>query len=586
MRVRRFGSLTGVCLALVTSTSCTTSGTERAPVGPPPEMCTPHAWSCSGNQSRVCRDDGAGWEPVALCDLGAGELCEPRSGRCVNPCREAAEASSYMGCEYWPVTTQNSQVAPEIEFGIAVANTYGMDAHVTIERAGETIATRTVATGGVEVVPLPWVMELKGESVEAYSSRLVRGGAYRLRSDVPVVVYQFNPLHYRIEQDCENEVRLEEPLDDSQCFSWSNDASLLLPTHALSGSYSVLTWPTEVNRAAAPGFASSYGGSPAFFAVVGVEEEPTTVTIRFRGHVEASDDDGASVRAFAPGETGTFTLGQGDVLELMSELPAVCLDGSYTDHLPEYDLTYCKLPREYDLTGTEISATGRVAVLAGHNCAFVPIHRWSCDHLEEQLFPLESWGKDVVVSVTRPLREEPNVVRVVSSRDGNIVTFDPPAVHEPVTLARGELVEFETVSHVKITGTEALLVAQFMVGQSYAGLGTAPRDQPGGDPSMAYAIPTEQQRVDYTFLTPDTYDESVVNVTAASGSEVLLDGTPIGEWTEVATTGLAVARTNVPSGAHRIRSALPFGLVVYGFGSYTSYMYPGGLDLRRITAPF
>ena len=25
-----------------------------------------------------------------------------------------------------------------------------------------------------------------------------------------------------------------------------------------------------------------------------------------------------------------------------------------------------------------------------------------------------------------------------------------------------------------------------------------------------------------------------------------------------------------------------FGIVVYGFGSYTSYMYPGGLDLEAI----
>jgi hypothetical protein len=31
---------------------------------------------------------------------------------------------------------------------------------------------------------------------------------------------------------------------------------------------------------------------------------------------------------------------------------------------------------------------------------------------------------------------------------------------------------------------------------------------------------------------------------------------------------------------------MPFGIVVYGFGSYTSYMYPGGLDLTAINIPF
>ena len=29
-----------------------------------------------------------------------------------------------------------------------------------------------------------------------------------------------------------------------------------------------------------------------------------------------------------------------------------------------------------------------------------------------------------------------------------------------------------------------------------------------------------------------------------------------------------------------------FGIVVYGFGNYTSYMYPGGLDLEAIDIPF
>ena len=27
------------------------------------------------------------------------------------------------------------------------------------------------------------------------------------------------------------------------------------------------------------------------------------------------------------------------------------------------------------------------------------------------------------------------------------------------------------------------------------------------------------------------------------------------------------------------------GIVVYGYGAYTSYMYPGGLDLQRISPP-
>ena len=45
-------------------------------------------------------------------------------------------------------------------------------------------------------------------------------------------------------------------------------------------------------------------------------------------------------------------------------------------------------------------------------------------------------------------------------------------------------------------------------------------------------------------------------------------------------SGYAVYTLPIAAGAHRIRSDGPrFGLKVYGIAQYTSYMYPGGLDL-------
>jgi hypothetical protein len=42
---------------------------------------------------------------------------------------------------------------------------------------------------------------------------------------------------------------------------------------------------------------------------------------------------------------------------------------------------------------------------------------------------------------------------------------------------------------------------------------------------------------------------------------------------------VALAAAN--NGVHNASSATPFGIEVYGYGSYTSYMYPGGLNLTR-----
>ena len=47
-------------------------------------------------------------------------------------------------------------------------------------------------------------------------------------------------------------------------------------------------------------------------------------------------------------------------------------------------------------------------------------------------------------------------------------------------------------------------------------------------------------------------------------------------------TGLSVARVLVSGGVHDVEGNQPFGVLVYGFGAYTSYMYPSGLDLTVI----
>jgi hypothetical protein len=244
---------------------------------------------------------------------------------------------------------------------------------------------------------------------------------------------------------------------------------------------------------------------------------------------------------------------------------------------------YCALGADYDLTGSEVRATRPVAVVGGHNCTFVPFNRWACDHLEEQLFPVESWGRDVLVSTTEPIRREPNLLRIVSGHDGNVIRFEPELVPELV-LGRGELVDVEVSEHVRVVGSQPLAVVQLLVGQDYFGRGAS---GPGGtgDPSMSLGIPTEQLRTEYTFLAPDTYTESFVNVTAPEGSRVLLDGRLLDVSTPIGATGHAAARIAIEPGVHRIEGNAPFGIVVYGFARYTSYMVPGGLDLRAISPP-
>jgi hypothetical protein len=51
----------------------------------------------------------------------------------------------------------------------------------------------------------------------------------------------------------------------------------------------------------------------------------------------------------------------------------------------------------------------------------------------------------------------------------------------------------------------------------------------------------------------------------------------------VGSSGFSVARHELSLvDVHKMTSSTPFGIVVYGYGKDTSYMYPGGLDLKRI----
>ena len=221
-----------------------------------------------------------------------------------------------------------------------------------------------------------------------------------------------------------------------------------------------------------------------------------------------------------------------------------------------------------------------MAVFVGHNCTTIPGGRPACDHLEEQLFPNETWGRDYVVSALRDRGPGvPIVVRILSQADGNEVTFDPPSVRAPATLSAGELLEFQTNQNFRVTGTQALLVSQFMFGQGDQSSGLTT-----GDPAMVFEVPVQQYRTGYDFFVPETYPNNFLNVVAPNGTELEMDGMPLrGSMSPVGA--MTIFTLPVTGGPHRLRSTngQPIGLKVYGVAPYTSYADPGGLDLQLIT---
>jgi hypothetical protein len=109
-----------------------------------------------------------------------------------------------------------------------------------------------------------------------------------------------------------------------------------------------------------------------------------------------------------------------------------------------------------------------------------------------------------------------------------------------------------------------------------------------GDPDQSLATAVQQYRTKYVFLAPTDYEQNWAIVVAPMDAVISIDGaTQSATFTPVAN-GYGVARiplANGGGGAHVLTTSKPAGLQVTGYGSYTSYTYPGGSDLTLIAPP-
>lgn len=582
------------------------------------EVCRPGFFECDGNTVMRCSDDGLSRTVEKVCPPETA--CGPLG--CSDLCADAEKERSYLGCDYWAAFTLNSLLDPVFRPAIVIGNPQYVAAHVSVSRGGQVVAEVDVPASSAStlMIPRPTHEPLR----TAASTLLARQAAYHVVSSAPVLVHQFNPLLFEAAEECALLGEDEEP--DGLCNSFTNDASLLLPSHVLTREDGTGITYLGVSRAS---FSVTQGemraGYSGFLALVAVGDRPVNVSLRSSAHTKGGDElapDGVTVVAppepeamdagaaddgglagdgglnpsanpandagaparrtfaeLAPGDRQELTLNPGDVFQLLTRIPDDC---------PGHTGTTGRLPSEvacdpgaaYDLTGSEIEADGPLQLIGGHDCSYVPFDQIACDHLEETVFPLETWGQRVIVGSVGDVAKARYRLRVVSGADDNQVTFDPP-ISGPKTLARGEWVELATKQNVLVTGTRPLLVAQYLEGQ-----GSVSRN---GDPSLTFVPPVEQYRDYYNFLSPETYTSNYVTIIAPVGENVLLDGNSVLGFDAVGETGYAIATVKLEfSGAHELYSegAAPVGISLYGFGAYTSYMLPGGLDLQIIADIF
>jgi hypothetical protein len=444
------------------------------------------------------------------------------------------------------------------DYAVVVANAGDQPASVTVTRGADTVATATVEPNNLAKIYLPWVQSLKGPDANSCGSatplaNTVRevDGAYHLVSSRPVTVYQFNALEYAPQGGPPGKDWSTCPAQDCglECFSYSNDASLLLPSTAMTGNYRITSqagWAGNANIG-------------AYFAVTGTEDA-TTVQVKVSGKGQILQ--GGGVPATGPNGLVTFPVNKGEVVEVVFDPSS-------------------------DPAGSLVYADKPVQVIAGMPCTQMPIGTQACDHIEESVLPAETLGKRyfVVPPTSANASVVGHVVRIFGNVNGTQLSYPGGApAGAPLSINAGQVFDLDVVSDsFEIVGTNEFAVASFQLGGSAVDPGGGK-----GDPAQSNMIAVEQYRIKYVFLAPSDYDESYVDIVQPLSASVTLDGQAVAISPTPISSNYGITRVKLGpgnNGAHVLTATEAVGIQVVGYGEYTSYQYPGGLNLGVIAPP-
>jgi len=521
------------------------------------KKCVPDEKFCDpdGVTLMECNSDGSGASQVELC---RGKC---KQGECVSVCE--GNAKSYIGCGFHAVDMDNYEIqcssdsvcrrlgAGQCQQGICQCNSSGCrktnanaqqyavtvsntsDSKVTVDFLkpdGSTVKSTDVQPDQLEAVDLPARNPVDSS---------ISDNSYRIEASGPVTAHQFNPKN--------------------QADIFTNDASLLLPSSAMGTEYTVIGW-SSLKAPSNP--QQSHPTARPYVTVVAVDQGTTQVQIE----PTAPTLSGNGVSALSAGDSASYTLSKGEVVQLMAE--------QKTSH---------------DLTGTTVSADQKVAVFSGHECSEVPTGTQYCDHLEQQLVPESTWGKKYILSKFKSRGSEPDKYRIVAAQDDTTIQAQPPLAElDGKTIDEGETLEFELEPSVLVSADKPISVGQFMVGSTHSGVSKNCSSKPTniGDPAFMIDVPQTQFRKNYVVFTPDEYAQDWINIVKRTRSDVTVDGSTLSkDGTKISSTGWEVVRKKVQSGTHNVEGTAAFGLYAYGYECDVSYAYPGGLDLATQRRP-
>lgn len=229
-----------------------------------------------------------------------------------------------------------------------------------------------------------------------------------------------------------------------------------------------------------------------------------------------------------------------------------------------------------DLTGSRVQSNFPVSVYGSVKSTMIPTGCAAADHLCEQMWPVNTWGKDFITVPLAGRNNSGDIFRMLAAEDGTDISVNGILVS---SLNAGDFFETNLIGYNSVTSTKAIHLAQFAKGITCSGNIT-------GDPFMMLINPREQFLTHYTVGTVSGFAYHWTNLVVPSYAlgTVYEDGTliPTSAFTAVGTTGFYGAQRSITEGSHTYYSSHPFGVWVYGWNPADSYGYPGGVSMSEV----
>jgi hypothetical protein len=269
---------------------------------------------------------------------------------------------------------------------------------------------------------------------------------------------------------------------------------------------------------------------------------------------------------------------------------------------------YLQWQDSQEMSSTVIQSTKPVVFTGGqgYQCYTSQTSSYGgCDSGHQMIPPIAAMGFEYAVApfTTRmlSLADESIKYRFDGAVAGTALTYDPPVAGAPAALAAGQVVDFEAKGAFVVKSQDDK--HPFYVGQAMGGCGVTGGSRPPGgclgDDDFVNVLPPAQFLGKYVFFTDPTYPTTnlvVVRAKTQSGfkdvklgcqASPLTGWKPMGAGGQYEFTNIDVVRGGTPNGTcnngpQTATSDGPFGVVVWGLDSASSYGYPAGGNVAPI----